>query len=247
MNPTLPITETIKSAWSKVKSSKSTFFIVFVCYIASYFIPVAKIFPHEGVGKILIAVASIGVIVFITYPLQWSLFYLGIQRAMDMNIKLNMIKQAFKLNVILKMFGYVLLIFAIMLVPCVFLWLPKLVFLPIANSSFIGSNLNTIMKLLTALSYILGMVTGVFAFYLVIRFKLVYGLILMKGLNPWAAIKASYKATQSNVCRIILLLILMLFILAVSAFSLGIAYVWTVPFCLILYGEIYKRLVVMQE
>jgi hypothetical protein len=143
----------------------------------------------------------------------------------------SMIKDILKWNIFFKMIGGMLFPSAVFLL----LNLLLSIFNSLAAASY-SEPIKLFCDLLSFLSIIL-------TIYLLFRMYLVHAFILAKKVNPWVAIKLSFKATKSNVCRLIGLSILNGLILLVSAIPLGIGLIWTLPYFFINFGEIYKSLV----
>jgi uncharacterized membrane protein len=60
--------------------------------------------------------------------------------------------------------------------------------------------------------------------------------------GPWEAIKQSFAITRHNFWRLCFIYLLVLLIFLGSILTLGIAFIWTIPFMVILYGVCYKNL-----
>jgi hypothetical protein len=93
-----------------------------------------------------------------------------------------------------------------------------------------------------AIPFLLGIIGGVLVFYLSIRMCISSEFILDKAIQPFDAIKMSFKATRHNFWNCLGILILLLLIFIISLLPLGIGLIWTLPMAAICRGLIYKRL-----
>src|SRR5579872_7196615 len=109
------------------------------------------------------------------------------------------------------MIGLIVLSLIVFLPAIIFLFLPKFLIASIDSSTV--AHLSNVIKLFTALCYIIGFILAV---YIGCRILLAPALVLVKKLNPWTAIKISFKATKSNVWRFIGLYIVNTMIIVVS-------------------------------
>ena len=141
-----------------------------------------------------------------------------------------MLFKAFSLDQAFRIIGLYLLELVIFIPPAILAFLGGF----IAPQSFPGA---------TALSIVLIAVAAFLAITLAIRLMLAIGLVLDQNLNPWPAIKMSFVSTKGNELRILALILIQLVIVVISAIPFGLGLIWTLPFSLITYGIIYKRLV----
>ncbi len=240
----LSIPETMKASWEKVSGSKSTIWSVLICIIIVRLIVagINKLVyasngePIVAAGPLLLGSIAILLLTFLAIILQWGLAYIAVQRAMDVPIQFNMLKQVFNFRIILRMIGVTIVGFIIMLPAAIFLFLPSYL------NSLTDPNLMQLIKLVSALSNIAGFIFSIWGVYLNFRLLLVAALILVKRVPLWRAIKLSFKATKSNVWRMLGLVIVNVLLLLVSAIPLGIGLIWSLPYSLIAYGMIYKNL-----
>lgn len=233
----LPVMETVKSAWGKVKGSKGTFWSVIGCIIlvqiaATILRCIA--FAPDGTLKVGAGLALLlGIGMFCLYILViflfWGMMYIAIQRAMDMPISFELVKKVFSIGLFFRMIGTSILSMIVMLPVAVIFIVPTL----LLGDSSIG-------KLFTAVCDIIGLVLALF---LVARLVLAKWLVIGKDLGPVAAIKESFCATRSNVLSILGVLIISILIYMISIIPLGIGLIWSLPYLLLVQAEIYKRLV----
>ena len=246
----LPVFETIKTSWARVKGAKCTFWGVFGCLLAIQFVLVGfDMLTDNSKGQAIVngglALACIMVLYFILtilkILLQWGIVYIAVQRAMDFPIQFNMIKNVFSFGVFFRMIGLVILQFIVLIPAAIFIFLPILFKV---DPTTITTNTSDILKLLTASCYIIG---GILAVFLSVRMSLAVALVITKKTNPWKAIKISFKATKSNVWRLIGLHLMNVIIILVSIIPIGIGLIWTIPYAMITYGVIYKKLVLDRQ
>jgi len=245
MNQTyrLPIIETVKNSWEKVKGSKATFWAVLIIVIMAQLCVTGidqLLQPSNNEqavtsGFIYLGIAVTILLVIFRIILQWGLVYMAVQRAMNLSIRFNMLKYVFNMNLIFRMIGLTVLNFLILLPAIILLFLP---------TAFSTNNINNIMKLLTSISYLVGAILFV---YLFMRLLLAPVLVIMKKTGPWTAIKISFKATKSNVWRLIGLFLLNMIILVLSAIPLGIGLIWSLPYLFISYAMVYKELIISKQ
>ncbi len=219
----LPISDTLRTAWEKTHGAKKTFWaaigITFAIMLCLGFI---QGIVDNSVVRLIIRVIS--------YFLQLGLLYIGITRAREATIQYQLLFKAFSLDQAFRIIGLYLLELVIFIPPAILAFLGGF----IAPQSFPGA---------TALSIVLIAVAAFLAITLAIRLMLAIGLVLDQNLNPWPAIKMSFVSTKGNELRILALILIQLVIVVISAIPFGLGLIWTLPFSLITYGIIYKRLV----
>lgn len=220
----LPIKASLRTAWDKIHGSKKTVWaaigmtvlIVFLCAVIEGLI--TTLFPrvHPVTDAILKLIA---------YLLQIGLLYIGIKRAQDQPIFYNMIFKTFELRTGL----YVIIL------------------------QFLQTLILTIPIALTLLAFqldtkILGIILIIlfipFVIYLLVRMGMATAFILDQEKNPWTAIVLSFRITRGNFWRLLLIVIAQTLIILVSMVPLGLGLIWSIPFSLILYGVIFKNLLV---
>lgn len=231
-NPTiLPITDTIKESWQAVSGAKSTywtgmivaFLITFsLGFVASSFIYLPK--PAEIILRLFMQ--------FIGFLMQMGLVYMGIKRARGEPIDSKLIFYAFDRGIMLRLIGVYCLQFLI-------LGIPIALFLTVsALPAIIG------FPGISIIALIINIIIGVAFFIISFRMMLSVGFVLDKHSTPVIAIKQSFEATKNSVWQLIGLVLLQTMIIIVSAIPLGIGLIWTLPLSIIIYGMIYKKLLV---
>ncbi len=231
----LPVIETVKTAWAKVSGAKASIWAILIIVILLQGVIGylnSKIKSGElGFFAILITiVATIFQLLF-----SWGLMYMGIQRAQDLPIQYGMVRYVFNLMLFFKMLGVYILQGLIVGLPAVILY-----FLTVAVGGYDGS----FAKILQTLVYLADIVVGVFLVFIGIRMFLSKGIVIMQQIGPWTAIKMSFAATRGNVWRLIGLWWLNILIVIVSAIPFFLGLIWTLPFALINYGVVYRKLIV---
>ena len=78
--------------------------------------------------------------------------------------------------------------------------------------------------------------------FLGVRFYFGIAFVLDKKFNPWRALVASFKVTQANFWRLVVISLLQMGLVVIAALLLGIGLIWALPFCFILYGVLYQIL-----
>ncbi|HSW69666.1 MAG TPA: hypothetical protein VLI69_05910 [Gammaproteobacteria bacterium] len=221
----LPVTETVKTAWAKVHGVKGSIWAVIgIFFVIQLILGICSNLGAQAFFSILSSIVQV--------LTGMSLVYLGVRRAQDAPIQYKMIKEILTLRTFLFIVGlYILQI---------------IIFIPAGIVAGIGIYLvqaqaepSTGMQIVGGLFYLAAAIIFVF---LSVRLWLGYGAVIDKQLNPWEAVKFSFKSTEGNVWNLIGIMIINVLIIFVSALTLGIAFIWTMPWLLIIYGETYKRL-----
>ncbi len=232
----LPVFETIRNAWHKVKGTKATFFLVVVVLILlSLASQGIEIYLKKN-GITFAAITIVALIVFVFFKilyaiLSWGLIYFGSERASGANIQFNMIRYVFDIKLFIKMIGLYILQLLIIL-PTFFL-----LFSGIILYSFKGAP-----PIQTYISILLGIIAIILMIYLTLRMYLSRIIVVTTKINPWQAIKSSFKATKNNVWRLLGLSLLNTIILFLSILPLCIGLIWAMPYLFINYGVVYKTL-----
>lgn len=222
----LPIEETLKSSWQKVSGSKGIIWIAFAIVflltiginivggIFSIFTPKAA-FVINLLGSIATSLLTIGIT------------YIGIKRAQDLPISYNLMLKVLEGATIWRVVGTYFLTIIIIAIPI-----------------GIGFGLTTLAAMANSqlLPSLLMILFGLAAIYVSVRVGLGMAFVLDKDMNPWEAIKSSFRVTQGNFWRIIAIYIILELIVIISALPLGIGLIWTIPYSLIMYGSVYKNL-----
>lgn len=222
----LPVWETITTAWEKVYGAKQTIWAALgIIILISIGFGILQGFTKNA-AVVYGIICLIGNVVL--YFLEFGLIYLGIRRALNLPIEWKMV---FRVISDLPMCLWIVCAYILMI----------LIYIPAGIIAGIGVALLTVSVPLAMIFFIL---SAVVMFWLSARMILTVAFIIDKGINAIDAIKASFKATRSNVLAIIAVLILQVIIMIISAIPLGIGLIWTIPFSLIVYGLMYQRLLV---
>ncbi|MEO8401866.1 MAG: hypothetical protein ABI597_08765 [Gammaproteobacteria bacterium] len=226
----LPVIDTIKTGWAKVKGSKSAFWAA----IGLLFLIILAMGCMEGflrwMGLPVVAGLLYIIMMFIQLILGWGILFMGIQRGADQPIRAGMLFYAFNVSLVLKIIGVIILRILIILPSYALLVLG--VFLPhIWDNSSAGS-----------LGLILQLAGMILTIYLAIRMSLSAGVVLTRLSNPVEAIKLSFKSTRSNAWSILGILVLNMLIIIIGAIPFGIGLIWVLPYIFITYGVIFQRL-----
>ena len=228
----LPVMETVKAAWAKVSGAKGSFWAVVGLFFLIQIV----------IGILLGLTANYMAVNFILNVLTTlvqiaagaGVVYLGIRRAQDIPIQYKMVKEVITARIIL----YIIVLYI----------LQMLIFIPAGLIALLGLYLGDMqvmpVKMISLVFYIAATILFIF---LSIRMWVAYGAVVDKNLNPWEALKLSFKATESNVWNLIGIYLLCFLIFIVCTVTFGIGFIWGVPWLLIIYGESYKRLVTRQD
>lgn len=245
----LPIGDTLATAWTKVKGSKGSFWAAIAIIVAI------------GIGlNILgycVGTLSKGTEAFIQFVnnvlnffLQMGVIYMGIKKAQDLPITYKNLFYPFRLDLILKLIGLyilkllVLLPFGLVMVIAAALTATKttvnadlsatdqVAASVISSSSLFSSGIATVIYIIVIIGVI----------FVSLRMILAAAYVLDKNAGPWQAILLSFKATQSNVLRLLGLFIVQGFIFLLGVITAGIGFIWIMPYAFIIYGLAYKRL-----
>lgn len=228
---TLNVIETVKTAWHKVSGSKKIFWagLGLIILIRLILIALDKGSDYTGPGIIALFIALVSLaIIIIQTLLYWGLIYIGARRALDQPIQFDNYRYTFDFFLFLKMIGLYILTVLIMIIPFILIFIPLI---------FKDSH---IIQLISPLFYLVG---ALLLIYLAVRLYLIKVLVVFKKMNPWTAIKLSFNATKGNVWRLIGLMLINLGILIVSIIPLGIGLIWSIPYLMINYGVVYKKLI----
>jgi len=233
-NISLPVIETVKIAWSHVKGAKGAIWSIlgFVALMQGLIAVLSYMTQSMGGGALFVIVIFQIIVTVIQLILAWGLLYVGIQRALDMPLRVGMVRYVFDGGLFFKMIGFYILQIAVLL-PAVLLF-----FSPVILTQFFADSL-----LVDSISAVLCVIAVVLAIYLVFRMYTAKGIIISKKVNPLRGIEESFNATKSNVWRLLALTLINVAIIIVSVIPLGIGLIWSVPYALISYGVVYKKLV----
>jgi len=231
----IPISESIKAAWSRVHGSKGTFWaaigITILIAIGLQILSAIAKAMSPAFGGLISFISQI-----ILTLLEMGILYIGIQRAFDLPITYKQMWRAFDWDILIRLIGFYLL--------QMLMFLPVILLIAIPMILKEQETVNDSVKIIAAICYLIAFLYGIFIFT---RLLLGWGFILDKGVGPIQAIKLSWSATRSNFLRLFLLVIInsLIFILSVVLLLVGI--IWTLPFGMILYGIMYKSLIVNSQ
>lgn len=224
----LPINDTLKTAWQLTNGAKGTIWaalgVLFLCWIGIYLLEtILVIFPPA----LLFIIAMIAQMLL--FLMQTGLFYLGIHRAFSLPIRYSVIFDTLNAGIAWKIIGLFLLQMIILFLPVVLM----------VAIFYLLTTLHLFTPMSSTIVYALGVI---FSIYLFVKIFLGTAYVLDKKVNPWQAIKLSFVATKGNILPLIVIYLMQMIIFIISAIPLGIGLIWTIPFMIILYGVIYRRL-----
>lgn len=227
----LPIMDTIKEGWHAVDGAKSTIWAgIFISFLITFCLGiVASIIGHMNSAADMLLRPLIQ---FVAFLMQMGMLYIGIKRARGEPINYKLIFYAFDGNIMIRLIGVYLLQILFVLAPIALFLVGT--FLP-TFASFPG---------VTIFAIIIDAIAIIAFFVIYIRMTLSMGFVLDKLSSPMLAIKQSFEATRNSVWQLIGLFLLQTLIIVISAIPLGIGLIWTLPLCVIIYGMIYKKLIV---
>jgi hypothetical protein len=226
----IPISDTLRIAWEKVKGSKTTFWCgyAYIIVIAALLQLILNVSEGHHVGSGLGITQFFGTLILTL--LEFGLIYMGIRRAFDLSIEYNQVFRGFDRHLIIKVLLLCLLQIFILFIVAMICIIPAV---------FYGASTSNPSGLLMFLLYLIPVCALI---YIWIRLFLSNGLVIDKELNPLDAVKKSFEGTKNNFWRILAITLLLIIIIILSAIPLGIGLLWTIPFSFIAYGVIYKSL-----
>lgn len=224
----LPVWETISIAWEKVKGTKASIWAALILiFLIIGGLAILSVTAKHFLPSLSVAIDIITQV--ISFLLQMGMLYIGIQRAFDLPVSYTQMFRALQPAIAIRLIGVYLL--------------ETLLLIPFMAISFGGYGILVYTQSSSIIiSAILMFIGFIGIFYLAFRLSLCIAFVLDKGSNPWQAIKQSYASTRSNIWRIVAVLIIETIILIISVIPLGIGLIWSLPFAAILYGVVYKNL-----
>jgi hypothetical protein len=233
--------DTIKEAWNNVKGSKGTFWIILFSMLFLNAVS-TMIEDYASIASIMTVRFFVGELAYVVftityYILFWGLLYLGIQRARDQSIHYKMVSNVFNVRLFFRMIGILLFQILILLPAIILLFVPVLFKYTHFAVDFPGAT-----KLVTALFYIFGLSLCLVAIYLLMRLYVAKAILIAEKTELVTAIKRSFQATKSQVWKLIGLSLLNSLILLLGIVTLGIGFIWLLPYYFINYGVVYKKL-----
>ncbi|HSW93922.1 MAG TPA: hypothetical protein VLJ15_06190 [Gammaproteobacteria bacterium] len=231
----LPVMETVKTAWAKVSGTKGSFWaIIGIVFVAQFIVGFLGGLGTKG-GAIDIIFSIISSLIQIMAGA--SLIYMGIRRAQDTPIRWKMVRDVLTGRIIL----YLILLYILEMV----------IFIPAGLLAGVGVWLLHMQPEPTLMMQVLAGVffvaTAILFIFLAVRLWLAYGTVVDKKSNPWEAVKFSFKATRCNVWKLIGLYFVNVLIALLCVITVGIGFIWGLPWFFIAYGEAYKRLSTRQD
>jgi uncharacterized membrane protein len=231
------VRDTITTAWTKVHGAKKTFWagIGVMLLVAIGFGVVAGLLSglSQGLAALINLISQVA-----NTLLQVGLVYIGITRAKNMPINFRQIFRSFELPIALKVIG-VYLLQMLIYIPVVILFAFLPVFLLGNSMGDVFTSGLTISNFLLITWSLLGIIACV---YLTLRMIISTGYAVDQGIAPWTAIKLSFAATEGNVLSLLAIVLFQFLVILVSVLTLGIAFIWTLPYVFIIYGTVYKNL-----
>jgi hypothetical protein len=236
-SPLSPIKSLLTEAWHSVHGAKTdiwiaagiTLLVGFVAgFIAGLVTPLSQQLAAfvNWIGQIL------------TTLLQMGILYIGIMRAKGMPIDYKQVLRPFEKSILWKVIGLYLIEFFIFLVLFVIFGFLPTVFLNGQVNTVLHSGLNLANLLLIAW-FIIGFFVTLF---IALRLFLAFAFTLDQGTRPIEAIKRSIRATNHSEWPLFVLVCCHFLALFVGMLLALIGLIWAVPFALILYGTVYKKL-----
>jgi hypothetical protein len=262
---TLPVLETMKLAWGKVKGTKLVFFGVFMLALLIGVVVVsagallAYVWPSAASG-------IIAQLLMMSFQLLTglALLYLGINCAFGAEIRVGMISYVLNIGIFFRVVGFYILQYLIFCLPILLAGLIAAILVPLFKNNGLSSQACIFMGIIG------GLVVGVYILYMVARLYIGRDLILMQGVGPIKAIGMSFQATKHNVLSILsiavlngfivsLVFVLPALLLALLHLSPGMMVIliailiylpivlffvgWIMPYLYICSGMIYKTLI----
>jgi hypothetical protein len=226
----LPISDTIKESWDAVYGAKAPIWGGFlltlvIIFCIGFILGIVSVFAP----KLQIIITPIAQIIGVLF--QMGLIYMGIRRARGDAISYKLIFYAMDVGMALRIIGLYILQMLIFLLP--------VATIVAGNIFFMMLSIGTLGMVM---SIILDVVVGALILYISMRMALSMAFVLDKQSGPWEAIKKSFAATEGNVLLLLGAIILQTLIVLISIIPVGIGLIWTIPFSIIMYGMIYKKL-----
>lgn len=233
----LPVLETISTSWAKVKGTKGSIWAVYLIMIAISFC--AWIIGYQFIKPLSPTTNSFlqSIIRIINFLLEMGLFYIGIQRAFDLPVYYEQAFRCLRPRLAIRIIAlYILQI--IIFIPLVFLVIfPSIIFFSVIQFTSHALWLNLLGFFCVAIGFMA-------IIFFIIRLSMALAFVLDKGVGPFRALSLSFRATRGNFWNLVGIFILQMIIFTLGLIPLGIGLIWTIPFGLILYGMVYKRLLV---
>lgn len=230
------IADVFSEAWSKVSGFKATLWGAFGCYILIAIILGGSIYAIGGVlggtanptsnavTTVLRLMAQI-----IVYPMYAGLLMLGIKRAANVPVRVNMVFHYY--SSILRIIGVMLLSTFLIMLPT---FLGGLIF---------GAMMTTEMSAMA--NIVVGLIASVFVLagiYLVWAYFFAIQLTTEKRMGVWQSLMTSARGVRQHWWKIFLISILAFLIYIASIIPFFIGLIWSLPFINIVQGVMYRRI-----
>lgn len=240
---TLPIEETLKSAWEHVHGFKGTFWLaMLIVILISVLLGIAQALVNppsstttpDAISSFahnipLLALFFSVLTNILNVLFSDGLFYVALRRAVNLPIKTRMIFTVFRYPLVFKLIILTFIKFLIVIAFASMMLCFGLIIPASGHWHF--------LQIITFVAIICLM------FYVFIRLSMCDLLILDKGVDPLSAIKLSYQATHGFSWQILWLIILQILIILISILPLGIGLIWSLPFTYLVLPTIYNRLI----
>jgi len=233
------VMETVKNSWRAVHGTKRIFLtisamlVVVACSMILLESKMMSLDHHLMLTHSLAYVANfLGKV--IPMILGLSMVYVGIQRSLHPHLQWHMIGYVFNLNLLWKVVCLDILL-VVILSPVVILFYGSLRFF----DYFPNFEPSIFFEFCRFVVFIASLILMI---YLMMRLYLTKAIVVAEKSAPWKTIQASFQATKSHGWKLFGLFLINILIIAVSSIPLGIGLIWSVPFCFINYGFVYKKL-----
>ncbi|GEM_PF-1658056 len=233
------IIETVKIAWHGIRGTKRIFWIMtalLVVVVCSLILLEQRVHLHALAPALTLSIIVMARIIsgVTSILLGLGLVYLGIQRASQQSIQLAMVNDMFNFTLLKNVIGLYILQFIILF--------------PLAILIYVATHFTTLFPSVVlnnmghACRSIIVIVSLIALIYLSMRLYLTKAIIVTEKTTPWNTLQRSFQITKSHVWKLLSLCIMNIVILIISTIPFGIGLLWSVPFCFINYGAVYKQL-----
>lgn len=241
----LPITDTISSAWKKVSGIKGAIWgayglmlIIIIGFAVLAWI--AKTLFPDTTADIFIWDAA-GIIITL---MLFGVMYIAIQHSEDKPVSHTMVYYAFSWHVIWRLISAQLMCL-VLLLPFVLAGFAAPFYLAYVDHYLTLHPLQTSMPQATLMLWLLKacyVIAGFITFYLAVRMMLtIFFLLDNTDMGPLQAIRSSFAATRRNFWRIIVFFILSEILYTLLSLTV-IGLIWGVPFVYTSYAMLYQTL-----
>lgn len=223
----LPLRKIMQEAWQQVHGCKLNFFLAFLMTIVTYLVLAifATLLHHAPWTRIVFLIFEI--------LLQAGMTYLGIRQVFKQPLSTIIVFKAFTPRLALYNFLAIIATY-------VLFFLINLIFFLLAIfliHSASGPIANFMFYCIIALGFFIGI-------YVLIRFSLVMSVIMaQKEATASTAFSESYHATEGCFWKILGFYFFSILLLLLGLSTLGIGFIWIIPFLFITWGLIYRHLI----